>query len=308
MANPVTTGTTYAGEFAGKYISAALLSASTLDKGLITVMPNVKHKSVLQVASYNDIVAEATCAFNASGALTLTEKIIEPGEYQVNVELCKKDLHDTWQAEQMGYSAFDSLPASFEDFVIAHTAAKVASKIESNIWSGQVANAGEFEGFYYLATAGGSGCQAVTGTGITATNVITELGKVVDAIPTAVYGKEDLMIYVAPNVARAYIRALGGFVATIGGAGVDNKGTSWYSNGALSFDGVPVVVAQGMPASSMMAAQKSNMFFGTGLLNDSNIVKVLDMAELDGSQNVRLIMRFTAAVAMGINSDVVIYA
>ena len=308
MANPVTTGTTYAGEFAGKYISAALLSASTLDKGLITVMPNVKHKSVLQVASYNDIVAEATCAFNASGALTLTEKIIEPGEYQVNVELCKKDLHDTWQAEQMGYSAFDSLPASFEDFVIAHTAAKVASKIESNIWSGQVANAGEFEGFYYLATAGGSGCQAVTGTGITATNVITELGKVVDAIPTAVYGKEDLMIYVAPNVARAYIRALGGFVATIGGAGVDNKGTSWYSNGALSFDGVPVVVAQGMPASSMMAAQKSNMFFGTGLLNDSNIVKVLDMAELDGSQNVRLIMRFTAAVQMGINSDVVIYA
>ena len=208
----------------------------------------------------------------------------------------------------MGYSAFDSLPASFEDFVIAHTAAKVASKIESNIWSGQVANAGEFEGFYYLATAGGSGCQAVTGTGITATNVITELGKVVDAIPTAVYGKEDLMIYVAPNVARAYIRALGGFVATIGGAGVDNKGTSWYSNGALSFDGVPVVVAQGMPASSMMAAQKSNMFFGTGLLNDSNIVKVLDMAELDGSQNVRLIMRFTAAVQMGINSDVVIYA
>jgi len=58
----------------------------------------------------------------------------------------------------------------------------------------------------------------------------------------------------------------------------------------------------------MMAAQKSNMFFGTGLLNDTNEVRVLDMAELDGSQNVRVIMRFTAAVAMGINSDVVIYA
>ena len=109
-------------------------------------------------------------------------------------------------------------------------------------------------------------------------------------------------------MARAYIRALGGFVATIGANGVDNKGTSWYSNGALSFDGIPVVVAQGMPASSMMAAQKSNLFFGTGLLNDSNEVKLLDMANLDGSQNVRVIMRFTAAVQMGINSDVVIYA
>lgn len=308
MANPVTTGTTYAGEFSGKYISAALLSASTLDKGLITVMPNVKHKSVLQVGTYNDIVADGTCAFNASGTLTLTEKVIEPLDYQVNIELCKQDLHDTWQAAEMGFSAYSNLPASFEDFVLAHTAAKVAAKIESNIWSGQVANAGEFEGFYYLATAGGSGCVSVTGTAVTASNVITELGKVVDAIPTAVYGKEDLHIYVAPNVARAYIRALGGFVATIGANGVDNKGTSWYSNGALSFDGIPVVVAQGMPASSMMAAQKSNLFFGTGLLNDSNEVKLLDMANLDGSQNVRVIMRFTAAVQMGINSDVVIYA
>ena len=58
----------------------------------------------------------------------------------------------------------------------------------------------------------------------------------------------------------------------------------------------------------MMAAQKSNLFFGTGLLNDSNEVKLLDMSDLDGSQNVRVIMRYTATVEMGINSDVVIYA
>tara|TARA_R110002020_G_scaffold240377_1_gene453253 strand:+ start:26905 stop:27834 length:930 start_codon:yes stop_codon:yes gene_type:complete len=309
MANPVTTGTTYKGEFAGKYISAALLSASTLDKGLITVMPNVKHKAVLQVASYNDIVKDATCDFQTSaGTLTLTETVIEPQEYQVNVQLCKKDLHATWQAAEMGFSAHDNLPASFEDFVIAYTAEKVAAKIESNIWAGQIGTAGEFDGFYYLATAGGSGCVAVTGTGSTAANVIDEMGKVVDAIPQAVYGKEDVHIYVAPNVARNYIRALGGFVATIGGAGVENKGTTWFNGQGLSYDGIPVVVAQGLPASSMMAAQKSNLFFGTGLLNDANEVRLLDMSSLDGSMNVRVIMRFTAAVQMGINSDVVIYA
>ena len=300
---------TYAGEFSGKYISAALLSAETLDKGLITVMPNVKYKSVLQVGSYNDIVANATCDYTASGTLTMTEKIIQPEEFQVNVDICKKDLVNSWEAEQMGYSAFDKLAPSLSDFVIAHTAAKVASKIESNIWAGQTASAGEFDGFYYLATAGGSGCVAVTGTTVTAANVIDEMGKVVDAIPSGVYGKEDLYIYVAPNVARAYIRALGGFGANgLGANGVNSAGTTWFNNGGLSFDGIPVVVAQGLPASSMMAAQKSNMFFGTGLLNDTNEVRVLDMAELDGSQNCRVIMRFTAAVAMGINSDVVIYA
>ncbi len=300
---------TYAGEFSGKYISAALLSGSTLENGLITVMPNVKYKAVLQTGALGDIVANATCDYTASGTLTLAEKIIQPEEFQVNYDMCKKDLVNSWEAEQMGFSAFDKLAPSLSDFVIGYTAAKVAAKMETNIWSGQTANAGEFDGFYYLATAGGSGCVAVTGTSVTAANVIDEMGKVADAIPASVYGKEDVFIYVAPNVARAYIRALGGFGANgLGANGVNNQGTTWFTNGALSFDGIPVVVAQGLPASSMMAAQKSNLFFGTGLINDQNEVRVLDMAELDGSQNVRVIMRFTAQVQMGINSDVVIYA
>lgn len=298
----------YAGESAGKYISAALLSATTLEKGLVTVMPNVKFKANLQVASYDDIVRDSTCDYTTHGTLTLTEKVIQPLEYQVNTTMCKKELIDSWEAQQMGFSAFAEAPKSFADFVIAYTASKVAAKIEANIWSGQIANNGEFDGFYYKATAGGSGCVAVTGTGITATNVITEMGKVVDAIPQAVYGKEDVFIYVAPNVARAYIRALGGFVATIGGAGVDNKGNTWFNGQGLSFDGIPVVVAQGLPASSMMAAQKSNLFFGTGLLSDTNSVQVIDTSETLGDRNLRVVMRFTAAVEMGINSDVVIYA
>tara|TARA_Y100001937_G_scaffold70556_1_gene96017 strand:+ start:92 stop:1015 length:924 start_codon:yes stop_codon:yes gene_type:complete len=307
MPNPVTTGTSYAGEFASKYISAALLSAQTLENGLITVMPNVKYKSVLQVASYNDIVKDAQCDFNADGTLTLTEKIIQPEEFQVNVQLCAHDLKSSWQAAEMGFSAFDGVPASFEDYVIGYTAAKVASQLENTIWSGQNGTTGEFDGFYYLATAGGSGCVSVTGTTVTAANVIDEMGKVVDAIPSGVYGKDDLHIYVAPGVARNYIRALGGF-SSIGANGVDNKGTTWFTNGNLSFDGIPVVVGQGLPAHSMMAAQKSNLFFGTGLLNDTNEVRVIDMAPIDGSQNLRIIMRYTAAVQMGINSDVVIYA
>ena len=307
MANPVTTGTSYNGEFAGKYISAALLSASTLDKGLITIMPNVKHKSVIQKAAYGDIVADASCDFTASGTLTLTERVIEPEEFQVNIQLCKKDLHDTWQAAEMGFSAYSELPASFEDFVIAHTAEKVAAKLESTIWEGANATAGEFNGFSHLLN-NDADVVDVTGTTVTAANVIDEMGKTVDAIPTAVYGKEDLFIYVAPNVARAYIRALGGFGSQgLGANGVNAQGTTWFSNGALSFDGIPVVVAQGLGSNKMVAAQKSNLFFGTGLLNDTNEVRLLDMANLDGSQNVRVIMRYTAGIQLGIGGDIVWY-
>jgi len=123
----------------------------------------------------------------------------------------------------------------------------------------------------------------VTGTTVTAANVITEMGKVVDAIPTAVYGKEDLYIYVSSNVARAYVRALGGFGASgLGANGVNNEGTTWFNGGDLAFDGVKVFVCSGMSDNTMVAAQKSNLFFGTGLLADHNEVKLIDMADLDG--------------------------
>ena len=306
MATSITT--TYAGEFAGKYISAALLSADTIEGGGITVKPNVKYKEVIKTLSTNALVKDAACDFADQSTVTLAERVLQPEEFQVNLELCKKDFHNDWEAVQMGYSAFDSLPPSFADFLIGHIAAKVAQKTEENIWQGVTANAGEFDGFETLLAADGNVID-VTGTTVTAANVITEMGKVVDAIPTAVYGKEDLYIYASSNVARAYIRALGGFGASgLGSAGVNNEGTTWYNGGDLAFDGVKIFVCSGMSDNTMVAAQKSNLFFGTGLLADHNEVKLIDMADLDGSQNVRVVMRFTAAVQHGIGADIVLYS
>ena len=299
---------TYAGEFSGKYIAAALLSASTLDSGAISILPNVKFKSVIQKGATDDIVKDASCDFVTNqGTLTLTEAVLQPEEFQVNLELCKKDLHNSWEAAQMGYSAFDNLAPSFAEFVISHVAAKVADRTEKNIWSGATATSGQFDGFTAKLTAD-SDVVDVTGTTVTAANVIAELGKVVDAIPTAVYGQEDLTLYVSSNVARAYIRALGGFAATIGANGSDNKGTQWYNGGELSFDGINIFVAKGLADDTMIAAQKSNLYFGTGILNDQNEVKVIDMSDIDGSQNVRVIMRFTAGVQHVFGGDIVLYS
>ena len=300
--------TTYAGEFSGKYIAAALLSADTLDKGLITVMPNVKFKSVIQKASTDDIVKDATCDFQTDqGTLTLTEAILQPEEFQVNLDICKKTLHSSWEAEQMGYSAFDSLAPNFADFVLAHVAAKVADRTEKNIWSGDTGTSGQFDGFATLLDADGDlpAGQDLTGAAITAANVIAELGAVADAIPTAVYGSEDLYIYAASDVIRAYTRALGGFQSGGEGAnGYENKGNN-QALGSLFFDGIPVVPARGAADSTIIAAEKSNLFFGTGLLNDLNEVRVIDMAENDGSQNVRVVMRFTAGVQYAQVTDIV---
>ena len=306
---PTTTSitTTYSGEFAGQYISAALLSAPTIENGGIEVKTNIKYKEVIKKISTDDILKNATCDFDPTSTVTLTERIIQPEEFQVNLQLCKKDFRSDWEALSMGASAYDQLPTNFADFLIGHVAAKVAQANEINIWRGANATAGQFDGFVPLMTAD-SDVVDVVGTTVTAANVITEMGKTVDAINSNLYGKEDLYLYVSQNVARAYVRALGGFAASgLGANGTNALGTQWYNNGSLSFDGVKIFVANGLADNYMVAAEKSNLYFGTSLLSDLQEVKVLDLSEIDGSQNVRIVMRLTAGVQYGIGSDIVLY-
>ena len=298
----------YAGESAGKYISAALLSGNTIANGGLTIRPNVKFKEVVKRLELDGITKNGSCDFNDTSTLTLTERILEPKELQVNLELCKQDFRSDWEAISMGYSAFDNLPSSFQDYLISYVAAKVAQKNEQNVWAG-VDGEGSFDGFSTLLAADTDlpAAQAITGTTVTATNVVDELGKVVDAIPSALYGRDDLFIYVSQNIFRAYKRALGGFQANgQGAAGVGSQGNNQDIN-ILYFDGVKIFMANGLAANTAIATTKDNLQFGTGLLSDHQEVKVLDMSQLDGSQNVRIIMRFTAGVQYGVVEDIVSY-
>jgi hypothetical protein len=308
MSTTTSITTSYAGEFAGEYIAAALLSGKTLADGAITVKPNIKYKEVIKKFSNTNLIKNASCDFDPTGTLTLTERILEPEEFQINETLCKKDFRSDWEAIEMGFSVYDNLPPSFADFIIQRYIAQVAEKTEQNIWGGVNATEGEFDGFTTLMAADSDVNDAVNGgeTSFSASNIIDLLGATVDALPSAVYGKEDLTIYVPTVAFQAYVRALGGFGASgLGAAGVNTQGSLWYNMGnALAFEGIKIQLTPGMPTDHIVAAQASNLYFGTGLLSDHQLVKLLDMADLDGSQNVRMIMRFTAGVQYGIGSDV----
>ena len=215
MATTTSITTTYAGEFAGRYIAAALLSCPTLEKGGITIVPNVKYKQVIKRVATDGIIKNGTCDFDPTSTVTLTEKILQPESFQVNLQLCKTDFRSDWDAIQMGYSAFDVLPKSFADFLIAHAAEKVAQQMELVIWDGNNASAGEFSGIMRQLDVDASlpAGQKIAGTTVDATNVIAQLGLMIDQLPAALYGKEDLLLYVSSNIYRAYVRALGGFAA-----------------------------------------------------------------------------------------------
>jgi len=308
--------TTYAGQFAGEYIAAALLSASTIDDGGITVKSNIAFKEVIKKLATDAIVTAAGCDFNPTSTISLTERILQPTELQVNLQLCKYDFVNDWESEQMGFGLGQSLPPKFSDFLIAHVASKVAQNTEFNIWQGDTtaASKNSFDGFEKLiaaaVTAGDIPAgQALTSVALTAANIVEKLSDVVEAIPAALYGKEDLFVYVSSKAAKLYVQALGGFGANgLGANGVNGMGTQWWNNGSLSINGVKIFVCPGLSDDKMYAAQKSNLYFGTGLLNSTQEVKVLDMADLDASNNVRMVMRFTSGVQFGIASDIVSYA
>ena len=318
LATAVVVNSTYAGQFAGEYIAAALLSASTIDDGGLTVKANISFKEVIKKLATGSIVTTAGCDFTPNSSVTLTERILEPKELQVNLQLCKYSFVEDWESQSMGFGLGQTLPPKFADFMIAHVASEVAQNTEFCIWQGDTAAAtnNSFDGFEKLIAASAAAgdipaaqqVAAVAG-GLLAANIIDELSKVVDAIPAALYGKEDLFLYIGSKAAKLYVQALGGFGANgLGANGVANMGTQWWNNGSLTVNGVKIFVCPGMSDNKMYAAQRSNLYFGTGLLNSTNEVKTLDMADLDGSNNVRMIMRFTSAVQFGISEDLVEYA
>ena len=312
MATTANITTTYAGQDSKLWVRAALLSGNTLANGGITVLPNIAYKTTMFKIGTDDILKNATCDFDATSTVTLSERSLTLEPFQVNLQLCKKDFLATWQAEEMGFSANKVLAKSFVDYLLAYITDKVASSVEVSIWRGVNATAGQIDGIATLLAADAALPTANEVAGSSAISasatVIAELGKIVDAIPAALYGSPDLKIYVPQGVMKAYIRALGGFsVAATSNSGTDAKGTQWYNGGALTFDGIPIFVANGLAANTAIAAETSNLFFGCGLLNDTNEIAVLDMSPLDGSQNVRFVMRASMAVNYHSVSDIVTY-
>ena len=299
MATTMTiSNSSYAGEKAAGFIAAALLSANTLDKGGVTIKPNVNYRQVMQKIAVGDVIADASCDFTATSDVTLTERYLTPQEFQVNMELCKKDFESDWLSIEQGFSAFDTLPKSFAEYLISHVAAKVATKTELNIWNGADANAGEYDGLVTLMKADADVIDVVTAeTSITPANVIAELGAGIDAIPTQVYGNDGLSIYISSADARSYVRAQ---------AALGYKDLYHVGQTAMDFEGVKLFVANGLNSGQMVAAEKDNLMFGTGLQSDYNLVKVIDLADIDGSQNVRVVMRFKGATQYAIGSEIVL--
>jgi hypothetical protein len=292
----------FAGKAAGFYISAALKEAKSLD--YLTMIENIKFKSNIQRMAGSGMIQNATCDFTDAGTLALTEKVLTPKNLQINIDLCKQNLLSSWEALQMRAGAGAPPPPSFEDYVISYLGEIIANGTEASVWSGAAANAGEFEGFLTATT----GAFAVDGTvhsssasaAYTAANIIANLQTLTTDMAAnipAVLGKEDLHIYMNNKTYGFYISA----VSTLGYVNAYNMNGSYEP----VFEGYKIAVCPGMPDNQLVAGEKSNLFFGTDLLSDATRISMLDMSALDGSDNMRVVARYSGGVQLGVGTDLV---
>ena len=298
----LSTTSNYAGKAAGFYISAALRQSNSME--FLTMIENIKFKSNIQRMAASAMVQDATCNFDEAGSLALTEQILTPKNLQINTDICKSTLLDSWEALQMKAGAGAPPPASFDDYVISYMGDIIAQATEESIWSGADATGGQFEGFLTATT----GIFAVDGTvntsaasaAYTAANIIANLQTLtadMAANISAVLRKEDLHIYMSPKTYALYISA----VSTLGYVNAYNMNGDY----APVFEGYKIAVCPGMADNELVASEKSNLFFGTDLLSDATRITLMDMAQLDGSDNMRLVCRYSGGVQLGVGSDIV---
>jgi hypothetical protein len=300
----LSTTSNYAGKAAGFYISAALRQANSME--FLTMIENIKFKSNIQKMAGANLVKDATCGFNEAGTLALTEAVLTPKNLQVNTDICKSTLLDSWEALQMRAGAGAPPPASFDDYVISYMGEIIANATETSLWTGNDATAGEFTGFVgggvgHLVTDGTVVDVANVGgagTAFNAGNIIANLQNCTAAIATTVYTKEDLYIYMSPKSYRLYISA----ISTLGYV------NAYSMNGDYDavFEGIKIAVCNGMKDDVLVAAERSNLFFGTDLLSDQTRIQLMDMSQLDGSDNMRLVARYSGGTQVGIGADTVL--
>jgi hypothetical protein len=305
MATTTDITSTYSGEAAAGYIAAALLEGNTIAKGGIEVLQNIKYKQVMQkLAAGGNIITSGSCDFTPSGDITITERVLEPKEFQVNLEFCTQKWLDSWDAISMGYSAYNTPPKDFTAYIMGHVAKMVNESTELAIWQGDGAD-GAITGFTNLFLNDPDVARPQGESVIEAYNVQDKLGATLSALDPKLFGLDDLHLYVSQDVALKYVQSLGG--QGTGTNGFLNKNAMWYGGEALTYANTKVFTANGLPRNTIIAAQKSNLFFGTGLLNDSNSARLIDMAPTTGSQNFRVIMRYTAGVQYGIGAEVAMH-
>lgn len=314
LGTPTVTTNTYAGELALPYLTSATASNS-IANGYVTVLSGIRNKAVLSNFVSANPVVSSTCGSSDTGNTTLDETVLTTNDVMVNEALCRKTLYPTWVAQQMNGNR-NGEPSDFIDFAMSVVAGKTAEQLETGLYQGSailgkgfisqngtLTNANVKAG-QILAGATTNWVQLNSGSATTNANIDTAMSGVYDkavAVCPAILGKEDVQFLLSPKMYGLFLQ----YLADKGNSIFMDRGVS-ADFSAVSYLGVPVKMAYGMPDEFIILGQSSNMFAGTNLGTDATEVQVIPRYQYDGSDFIQLIMRFGWGVQVGVNTDIIL--
>lgn len=293
--NNIPANTNFVGSAAEGYISEALFSKKTVDEALVTIMTNVKYQKPVKKLTSDDLLQADSCDFVDQGTVSLTERMLTPVPIKVNQELCYTDLESHWESENMRAGANNSDLADLQSFLISYMIRRVGQNVDQLVWSGDTGDL--FEGFNKIVGDAAGTIDVTAGT-LSASNILTEIAAVYDAIPPVIVNSSDLKIFIPYSAVQFYKRA----VASSSG----NANFTVTQDQELSYLGVPIIGVP-LPNDRMIAAQSANLFMGTDLASDFNEITIVDMRQTDASDNIRFKMRMRAGVQIANPSEIVHY-
>lgn len=295
--------TTFTGTDALGFYSKALLTGNT--KSLIKLVPDVKSKIKMGRLDLSGILQADDCVFDDQGTSTLSQKTLEVCPIKVNLEFCTRDFEVNYLSAQLRAGSNEAqIPQSFQDYILEQIAENISADLELLLWQGNedaspVTSLNICNGFLkkFLADAA---VLDVTGTTLSAANIIAEIGKVYAKIPDTIVYKGKVVIFLSPGASKFYKQAL---------AALNNALIGSYNNGdfKLSYIDVPVIVAPGLPLNEMVAAEPENLWYGTDLVSDMEDVMIIPQKDKSGAATVRIVASFKFGVEYGIGEEIVYY-
>jgi len=276
---PTTTTVTsnYAGKEAGAIIGASFKEADTLAKGLVTIAQNVNSSLNMRRIRYTDGTTAYSCGHTPAGAIVLDERVLTPVKLKNDFNVCKEDFRATWSSDLIGDSAANpNMAADIQAAILAEVLAATAERTDGLIWTGDDANADEWDG--YITQFGADANVVKVGNGITSiaapvdkSNVLSVFDTATAAIPVSLRRK-SLKFIVSPDVADAFMKRLIEDGTSNGLGGNANTGMVY---GRYTID-----IVNGLPDNTIVIYESKNLVFGTGLIGDHNQVAIVDEDEI----------------------------
>ncbi len=300
-------GVTYTGKEAATWYSKIVYGAPSLD--LLGIMPNVKSKMQVPNLNASNIIKAQTCNFTASGDVDADTRQIEVFGIDINVEYCEEDLESWFISEQMRPGSNNTgnfTPAELNDMILKVITEKGSEETEFLIWQGDTASLDPqlsiLDGLEKLLAADVL-VVPVVGVALTAANIITELDKVIAAIPgqmRRLRSREKVGIAVNQTTYALIIAGLNALVF--------NPTLLTAVPDMLERLGWKIYAVDGMSDDTMVFADFTRMWVGTDLVSDIRDLKVIPMSETTGDSKVRIKGRYKLGVQYAVSEEIVYYA